>query len=94
MGDSLDDMIALSRLRREEAKAKRAKNLATANTKGWQQLETYHFRRKLAGGGHVDWWPSTRKFAFIGTGRNHYNAKYRVGDPNEYVARKGREWAE
>jgi len=92
MGDSLDDMIALTRLRREERAERSRTNLANADTKGWKKLDTYHFRRYLVGGGYVDWWPSTKKFAFIGMGADKYKAKYRIGDPNEYAARKGKVW--
>ena len=55
MGDSLDDMIALSRIRKEEAKARKIANLSAANTDGWEQLSAHHFRRRLVGGGHIDW---------------------------------------
>ncbi len=93
MGESLGDMIALSRLRKEQGKERRATNLATANTEGWQQLSEHHFRRRLAAGGYVDWWPSTKKFAMLGMGVHASRARYRTGDPNEFVARKGKEWA-
>jgi hypothetical protein len=95
MGESLDDMIALSRLRKEEGKARRQTNLATAVTDGWTQLSQHHFRKKLVGGGYVDWWPSTKKFAIIGRGASASRAKYRHGDPMQFIAKKGNlEWAE
>ncbi len=92
MGDSLDDMIALTRLRREEEKARKQERLASANTEGWHPLSANHFRRKLVGGGYIDWWPSTNKFAMLGMGTHPSRAKYRHGDPNEFAARKGKEW--
>lgn len=92
MGDSLDDMIALSRLRKDEAKARKIANLSAANTEGWEQLSTHHFRRRLVGGGHIDWWPSTQKFVMLGMGVHPSRARYRHGDPNAFAARKGKEW--
>lgn len=92
MGDSLDDMIAYSKHRKEHGKATRLANLEAANTEGWTMLSTHHFRRYLVGGGHIDWWPSTRKFAMLGMGTHPSRAKYRHGDPNEFASRKGKEW--
>lgn len=87
MGDSLDDMIALKQLRRIEARKRKQANLAMANLTGWRKLSDTHYRRALEGGGYVDWWPTTRKFAILGIGNNQYRARYRLGDPVAFIAK-------
>lgn len=95
MGDSLDDMIALRKIREEEARVRKRANLEAADTSLWQPLSPTHYRRMLSGGGYVDWWPTTRKFGIIGKGASAFRARYRVGDPNDFIAKhRSLEWQE
>lgn len=54
-----------NRRKRDRQKKKRARALAAANTKGWESLTPYHFRRMINGEA-LDWWPSTGKYFWRG----------------------------
>lgn len=58
MGDYFNDL-------REIDKARKAKNLASANPEGWTIHTEHHWSRAL-NGKRLDYWPSRNKFQYAG----------------------------
>jgi len=59
MGDMREDFDAL----KAHNKARKEKNLQSANPEGWTVHTPYHWTRKL-NGKHLDYWPSKNKFMY------------------------------
>lgn len=65
---------ARNRRKREKKRNRRLSALAAADTKGWDKLTPYHFRRVIKGE-NLDWWPSTGKYFWRGQVINETMAK-------------------
>jgi len=88
----MGDMGEIFGAMREATKQHRAQMLEQADTKGWEEITEYHYRRHF-GPVRIDWWPSGGKCQVFQKGKGAPRMVYGHCRTNQLIAKLKKEEA-